>query len=409
MVSQVATTPSAPSPATGGAPARVLFVDHTASMGGGEVALLNLASGIDARRFTPIVALFSDGPLAEKLRQRGVETHVIPLSSDVVDTRKDTLGPRSLFRGKSVAAVVRHAVRLARFIRAHGIDLVHTNSLKADLVGGLAARLARRPVVWHVRDRIEPDYLPGTVVRAFRLLCRAVPDYIIANSVATLQTLHLPPGSPSAVIASGIDAGTIRGAIDRSTDGAARSDGHFTIGLVGRISRWKGQHVFLRAAARVRERFPHARFQIVGAALFDEAEYERDLHELADSLGLAPHVEFTGFRSDARELIERMDLLVHASITGEPLGQVLIEGMAAGKPVVATRGGGVPEIVLDGETGLLVPMGDDEAMAGAICRLLADPEECRRMGAAGQARVAHHFTLERTTALVHAVYEQLLR
>ena len=127
------------------------------------------------------------------------------------------------------------------------------------------------------------------------------------------------------------------------------------VALVGRITRWKGQHIFLQAAAWVHRRFPEARFQIVGAALFDEKAYEAEIRELAVKLGVQNYVDFLGFRSDIPQYMAGIDLLVHASITGEPFGQVIIEAMASGKPVVATNGGGVPEIVVHGETGLLVP------------------------------------------------------
>ena len=103
-----------------------------------------------------------------------------------------------------------------------------------------------------------------------------------------------------------------------------------------------------------------------------------------------------------------MDIIVHASTTGEPFGQVIIEGMAAGKPVVATNGGGVPEIVEDNETGFLVPMKDSCAMAAAISRLLADPPLAHRMGQRGRDRVQRHFTIEQTARKVEEVYQNLM-
>ncbi|HZK82002.1 MAG TPA: glycosyltransferase family 4 protein, partial [Humisphaera sp.] len=188
----------------------------------------------------------------------------------------------------------------------------------------------------------------------------------------------------------------------------ARGELQATIGLVGRISPWKGQHIFLRAAVLVRERYPRARFQIVGAALFSEHDFEREIHALADSLGVADAVEFTGFREDVGDLIAAMDVLVHASTIGEPFGQVVIEGMAAGKPIVATNGGGIPEIVQDGVTGLLVPMGDAAQMADAVCQLLADPVKSQEMGQLGRRRVMKYFTIQQTAARVERIYDRVL-
>jgi glycosyltransferase involved in cell wall biosynthesis len=132
------------------------------------------------------------------------------------------------------------------------------------------------------------------------------------------------------------------------------------------------------------------------------------MHELARTLGIERSVEFTGFRNDVPDLIRGLDLIVHASTTGEPFGQVIVQGMAAGKPVVATNGGGVPEIVVDGTTGLLVPMDDAPALGAAICKLLAAPETAAAMGKAGRKRVLEHFTIEQSARKVEAVYAEVL-
>jgi glycosyltransferase involved in cell wall biosynthesis len=156
----------------------------------------------------------------------------------------------------------------------------------------------------------------------------------------------------------------------------------------------------------VNKRFPKARFVVIGAALFGEETYEREVRQLPFQLGIDQVVEFAGFSTDVAQAISELDLVVHASTTGEPFGQVIIEGMAAGKPVVATNGGGVPEIVENGKTGVLVPMGDARAMADAICQILADPAWAQEMGARGRQRVIDHFTVQQTARRVEAVYAE---
>jgi len=397
-------------------PRRVLFVDHTAVLGGGEIALLNLVRHLDRSRYVPVVLLFSAGKLAERMAEAGVETHLLPLASTVINTRKDSLRGGGLLRVRTVARTLAFTIRVARLIRKLNVDLVHTNSLKADVIGGLAARLAGKKVVWHIRDRIAEDYLPKAAVKAMRFLVRRVPHYVIANSQCTLQTLNAAGALPSASIPSGLELGAeqrqrvVHDGLDTQdfTAEEPRAGGALRIGIVGRLAHWKGQHVFLDAAARVRELFPAVRFQIIGAALFGEEAYEKDLRAQAMTLGLDGAVEFTGFRDDVPQLIEGLDILVHASIMPEPFGQVVVEGMAAHTPVVATDGGGPREIVVQGETGLLVPMGDAAAMAGALLLLLEDPALRRRMGEAGARRVAEKFTIERTAARVQEVYDQML-
>jgi len=391
---------------------RVLLFDHTAALGGGEIALLNLVRHLDSEKVSPLVVVGAAGPLVELLRTK-IAPYVLPLSARVTAIQKGSLGIASLFRIREVLHLVAYVWRLVIFMRRHKVDLVHTNSLKADIIGGVAGRLARRPVIWHIRDRIDEDYLPNSVVRIFRALCRILPSHVIANSTATLCTLSAGNMRASDSIQRAVSDGRMSVVHDGThlpplPQSAGQDNAFFRIGLIGRISPWKGQHIFLQAAALVAKRFSNARFFVIGAALFGEDAYGSEIRELSRSLAIETLVEFTGFCDDIQSAIAGLDLIVHASTTGEPFGQVIIEGMAAGKPVVATNGGGVPEIVEDGKTGILVPLGDAPAMADAICEVLNDPERARAMGALGRERVEHHFTIERTARSVENVYQHVL-
>ena len=379
-------------------PRRILFVDHTAQMSGGEIALLNLVRHLDRTRYEPVVLLLADGPLRGELAAAGVDVHVVPLGDRAGSVRKETLGLSALLRVGSIGRLLAFAWRTADVVRRLRVDLVHTNSLKADVVGGLAGRWAGRPVLWHVRDRIADDYLPRPAVAAFRWMAGWLPTAILANSAATLATV--PSKRPSRVVHDGLPDGDW----DRPRPSGPRR----RVGLVGRLTRWKGQHVFLAAAAEIARRFPDARFLLVGSAMFGEAAYERELREQVAALGLCDVVEFAGFRPDVAAVLADLDVLVHASVTPEPFGQVIVEGMAAGLPVVATAAGGPTEIVVDGVTGRLVPPGDAAAMAAAVCDLLADPAGAAAMGSVGRRRVADRFTMERTAAGVQAFYDDLL-
>ena len=387
-------------------PLRVLYLDHTAKIGGGEVALVNLLRHLDRSLVFPIALLFMEGPLRERL-VGCCDTHVIPLADSALTVNKDGLGWRSLFQLRASLSVLLHIWRVVQFARKMEIDLIHTNSLKADIIGGIAARIAGIPVVWHVRDRIEPDYLPKIVVRVFRLLSQILPDFVIANSSATLATLHLNGKRKGAavdangrVVHDGCNVVSIK-------DGSEVVRTTLRIGLVGRITPWKGQDIFIKAAALLKQKHPEAKFEIIGAPLFSERAYEAELRRLCDELNVTDTVEFAGFVEKVPARIAELDIVVHASITGEPFGQVIIEGMAEQKPVVATNGGGVPEIVQDGITGLLVPMGDALRMAEAIDYLLTHPDEATMMGVRGRERVQTHFTIQKTARMVEEVYGEV--
>jgi hypothetical protein len=156
-------------------PRRVLYLDHTSVLAGGEIALLNLVRALDPTRYAPIVGLLSDGPFAAELAAAGIETHLIPSTRALLEARKDSIGGASLLRGGAIAGAINSVVRLARLIRATHADLVHTNSLKANILGGLAARLAQRPLVWHLRDRICDDYLSPSAVRLIKATSSPIP------------------------------------------------------------------------------------------------------------------------------------------------------------------------------------------------------------------------------------------
>ena len=382
-------------------PRRIVYLDHTAKMGGGEIALLNLVGALDRKRYDPTVVLASEGPLVAKLRAAGITTEVFPLGKDLVDTQKDGLGVRSLLKISQVFDWIKYAIRIARYARRGKFDLIHTNSLKSDVYGGIAGRLARVPVLWHVRDNIDGNYLPSAAAAAFRMLARTVPAGVVANSHSTLRCLNPSARKPSGVVYSGM--------LERpAPEEAAVSAEGPVVALIGRIAEWKGQHIFLRAAADVLKSFPSARFWIVGAPLFGEFEYEKKLHALSQELGITDKVEFLGFQGDIPKLLKNVTLVAHASCLGEPFGQVVVEGMAAGKPVVATDGGALPEVVVDGETGLLVPMGDAPAMARAILSILNDPARGESMGQAGRRRVQDRFMIHHSIASLEKIYGELL-
>ena len=169
-------------------PVRVLFFDHVATLSGAEIALFNLIRHLDLDLIDPVVVLGEEGALADRLRSVA-EVHISRCVRNVSQAKKDYLGTGSIFSPPYCARLYGMSASWLGFTRRHRIDLLHTNSLKSDLIGGLAAKLTRTPLIWHVRDRITADYLPLKVAGAFRLLSRCLPDLIIADSHAVAATL----------------------------------------------------------------------------------------------------------------------------------------------------------------------------------------------------------------------------
>jgi glycosyltransferase involved in cell wall biosynthesis len=377
-------------------PVRVAIVNHTARLGGGEWSLLRLAERFDSDVVRPVVVLGEEGPLAERLRAIGVETVVMPLDARLRDRRKDTLSAAALANPFAAPLLARAVADRARLFKQLGVRVVHTNSLKAHVVGGLAGRAAGARVLWHVRDHISAPYLPPPAAAAMRMLARTVPHRVVAVSRSAARTVGRPDVH---VLHQGVPL--------PQAQPPRREDGRLRVGLIGRIAPWKGQDVFLAAAARVARSLPQAEFVVVGAPLFGEHAFERALHRRAERDDLAGRVHFAGFTEDVWPLYRTLDVVVHASTLPEPYGNVILEAMASCVPVVAARAGGVVEIVDDGRTGMLVPPGDAAALAAALELLLRDPVLRRRLADAGRAEVEGRFSLERDADVLERHYVEL--
>jgi len=389
--------------ASGKGRARVVYLGHVARLSGAELALLRLLPLLT--EVDPYVILAEPGPLQDELQAAGIAVEVLPMAAEVRDLRRDRVRPGAVGLGSLVAATG-YTLRLRRRLRQLRPDLVHTNSLKAALYGGIAGRLAGVPVVWHVRDRISADYLPAPAVCLVSVLGRVLPAGLIANSQATLDAVASPQRQTCAPVIVLHDPVVLPAArVPRQPDGPLR------IGLLGRIAPWKGQDFFLRAFAQAFPSEPGgsdgARAVLVGAPMFGETAYADELRKLADGLGITSRVEFTGFRADIDPVLAELDILVHASLIPEPFGQVVVEGMAAGLPVLAADAGGPREVVRHGVDGLLYPMGNVGGLADALRRVADDPGLRHRLGKAGRDRAAD-FSPEAAAAQVMDFYGNLL-
>ncbi|MBO9606660.1 MAG: glycosyltransferase [Paenibacillaceae bacterium] len=378
---------------------RVAYIDHTARWSGGEVALYNMLTHI-GDKVDPLVILAEDGVLADRLREKGIDVRVVPLQDDVRNRNRNALNAQLVTASYRLFA---YGKRLARLLKEEQVACVHTNSLKAAFYGAVAAKMAGVPLIWHIRDHIGTPYLNPLVARTIRLLSRFLPNGVIANSNSTLSALQLPKSKKTLVAYSSF-AQSIG-----SRERVATPEEKFVVLLVGRLAEWKGQHIVLEAA-RSFLHDPHdgnVEFWLAGDALFGEDAYRERLIRQIETDGLY-NVSLLGHVDRIQELMQRADLLIHTSITPEPFGQVIVEGMAAGLPVIASNEGGPAEIVLDGETGMLIRPGDPELLANAV-RLLRDlPEERQRMSANAIKRVREHFVIERTVSQITRYYEGLV-
>lgn len=382
-------------------------MSHTAELGGAEIALLRLADAIDRDAFELIACLCAGGPFERELIARGIRVCRMEAEGLERRTRADARSAWTMLR--SIPTTQRLARRLRTVIARERADLVVANSLKAAIMTAIAAPMARRPWVWHLHDRLTSDYLPLPLAGCLRAIALIGPRRIVANSRATAATVRsLRRGGVvvayPGIVGSGFDV-----------PGADGHDG--AIGMVGRISATKGQREFLDAIRVLAARGRRQTYRIIGAALFEDGPFEQRLREHAQRFPELRAVEWTGWQQDVNSQLRRLRLLVHASPLPEPFGQVVVEAMAAGVPVVAAHAGGIPEIVAPdgvmtviapgvtrGTCGLLVRPGDPRALADAIGWAL-DNSETMSAGAERARRLARgRFTIEETARIVEEAW-----
>ena len=381
-----------------GEPVRILHVNHTSAMSGAEQSLVELLRFLDRRRFTSVLAVPAGGPLLPAAAAAGAG--IRPLS---IPRLKRTRNPvRLAAHLLSFVAIVPRLVLLARAERA---QLLHANSTTALVYAGPAARLAGLPCLWHCRDLV-PLGIAGR-----RLAATCTTALAISHAVRDhLAAAGIPPAKIRA-IGHGVD--TAAYAVADGGAAAARRrwgfpDNAFVVAMVGQCVPWKRHDVFLAAAARIAAQCPRARFLIIGDDMFgDHPGYVDGLRTQARDLQLGDRAVFAGPLGDMRPGYAGIDLLLHPA-EREPFGRVVVEAMAAGRPVVAVRSAGPAEILRDGEDGWLVPPGDSAAMAACALRAAADPALFAAVAARAQRRARQDFDAHDVTRRVEAEYEAAL-
>lgn len=399
---------------------KVLFIENSIGLSGSTMSLCTLLAELDRSQYAPRVVLSLPNQ-QEYLAQAvgfAVPTMVLPwrnslkstpwIRSLVGRTARYPRPARRIVTGGVAAldvpmVILPYVRRLYRIARKWGIELIHHNN-GLDVRAVLLARWLGVPLIAYQRGT---EWNSPTV----RYISRFVNAYV-ANSSATKGVL-LGLGVPSGrieVIYPPIDLERFHPRVDatrqRREFGLAADD--VTFGIPGTLLKWKGHDVFLKAARQVLASVPRAKAFVIGEVPDGTTEYRDDLMRLARELGIGSRTVFTGFRRDIPELIQLLDVVVHASVKPEPFGRVIAEGMAMGKPVVAAMNGGPLEIIEEGRTGFLVPPGDPEKLAHRIIELLTDPARANALGHNARQEAAGRFSPGSHARLIERVYDNVL-
>ena len=367
---------------------RILHVIYSLEIGGAEMDLIAKAKVLVQRYgyHVAIVCLLRRGKLVEEAERDGIRV----------------IGP--VMGGKSDIRVIPW---LLRIIRSGKFDVVHTHMFASNFLGRVAATLAGGPVIISTVQLIaeREKWWEMLLDRALQFKT----DMVIASSEAVRQSFIQRGIRPTkiAVIHNSVDFARFD-AVDREAARQATRQafgwdkGHFVVGTVARLERIKGLDHLIEAAKTVAEALPQARFLVVG-----DGPQREDLLSRVRHLELGERCIFAGLRSDVPQILPAFDLFVLPSLS-EALGIAAIEALASGVPVVASQVGGVPEVVIHGETGLLVPPSDAAQLVQAILHVAANPAEARQWAERGQKRVRLMFDVNRLTDAQARLYQHFL-
>ena len=359
---------------------KILQISSAASFGGGERYFADLTNSLSARGHDLYAVLRPNSPLIGHLEIEREKIKTLPMRNSLD---------------------VPSAHELARFVARHGIEVVHAHMARDYSLAAYAARRNRqtkfvvtRHVLFHL-SRLHRH----TLARAHRVIA-------VSNAVASeIRTQRIVSDGQLAVVTNGVDVDRFNVEFDRTrflqTLGLPANVP--LVGSVGELRTLKRHDDFIRAAARVSSRFPEVHFVLAGLDTSLSREVHKHLEQLVSETGLNDRFHFAGWVEDAEKLLSAIDLFVSASET-ESFGLAMAEAMAAGTPVVATATEGAREVVVDQETGLLVPIGDVAQIADSIATLLSDGDRRRRMGSEARRVVNQKFSLQRMVDQIEQIY-----
>lgn len=360
----------------------ILFVSHSSRIAGAEKMLFYLLKSLPAEKFSCSVIFPGPGPLEKEISGLGVTAHIADLESWFYNPADSPGYPVLNF----LAGLRNRVDKIKRIIENNSIDIVITNTLLTP-DGAIASQIAGIPHIWWVHEILSThkDLKPVLSLGMLYSTVASLSDLILCPSEAVRNELNSfikNPGVPIERIYNGIE-------IQPPPQSLPGKKGKDVI-AIGNISENKGISVLLEAACIVCKEMPDAVFNVIGP--MEDKKYCREILSERKKAGLEKNFIFRGFQKDVYKFLDKSDVFVLPSVS-EALGIVVLEAMNAGKPVVATKSGGATEMVVDGETGFLVPVNDSRAMAEKIIMLLENSELARKMGNAGYAKVKREFNM----------------
>jgi glycosyltransferase involved in cell wall biosynthesis len=371
-----------------------LYQPYPHGLGGTQRVVLDLAAHLPAHGYHPIIICPEEGVFTEHARAQALDV-LISSPDDTWNVYGRSTRALSYVSPRRLASLPGSWGRLYADLRRHNIALVHCNGLRDMLLAAPAARLARLPTLWHVHGLTA---LPWLEALAARLVQQVV---LVSHGMVSYWNLPSWAIPPHRVVHNGLRfCGEHR--VPASV-GRARTD----IVAVGVLHPRKGYEILLRAMQDVARAIPNVRCKIVGGE-WGDGSYGRHLRALSHQLGVEHHVTFMGHQQDVQAIMAESSVMAIPS-RQETFGMVALEAMIVGKPIVACKTGGLAEIVVQGETGFLVPPERPDLMAASLITLLQNPKVLEQMQEQGQQRAITFFSADRMAAAFAAIYTEMLQ
>lgn len=384
----------------------ILFIHQSAELYGSDKTLLLLLKYLDKAKFYPVVILPNDGPLKNELEKVNIEVHIAP----VLKLYRKMFSPKNLI---TFFSDIKKGVTISNELhKKYHFDIVYSNTL-AVLLGLFFVRKTKIKHIWHVHEIIES---PSVFKKAFmKILSLKTTSSIIYNSIATKtfwETNHAIR-KKGVVVWNGVENNDLS-ISDNEIDNLRKqlfntTQNKIIIGLVGRISRWKGQQILLDSFEEISKTYQNIKLVYIGSPPPNQEVFLEQLNLQIAEKKLSDKVTILSFRKDISTIWHCIDVAVVPSTEPEPFGLVAIEAMFAKKPVIGSNHGGLTEIIINNETGFLVEPNNQKQLSEALNELIKNQELREQFGNAGYQRAVNEFSIGKYVSSIENLFDKILK
>jgi len=377
-------------------PKNILMLHSSSDIYGASKIFFITATILQQENYNVFTILSEEGPLADQLRAANINVIICRLGI----LRRKYFNVKGMLN--RLQALIKARKKIIKIVEQNNIDILYSNTAGV-LIGAFVAKKCKIKHIWHIHEIIERPALFSKLVGK---LINKYSDKVIvvSNEVKKHWSKHIS-GNKLVTIHNGMDYTPFTTATSSIKEEINVKEGEVLIGMIGRVNHWKGQKFFLQMASLLARQFPNVRFLLAGDPYPGYEHLHTEMHEIIKNENLGEKVVDLGFRTDVPNILKGLDIFILPSILPDPLPTVVLESMACGRPVIATKHGGALEMVDDQHTGILIPWDDAETAVKNFSFLINDVAAREKMGNAGMDRVQKMFSKEQyKTSILNIIH-----